>query len=90
MPSSAPVPVRWPKNDDLKKLRISYFEDDGRTPVTPETRARPYSCRSLEASKVYYEHSAPRPREGPPNLVEIFGIAGGMLLRRWFKDAKQK
>src|ERR1700688_3128073 len=38
-PSAAPVPVRWIDHDDLKKLRIGYFEDDGRTPVTPETRA---------------------------------------------------
>src|SRR5579872_5155371 len=35
-PSAAPVPVRWPSRDDLKKLRIGYFQDDGRTPVTPE------------------------------------------------------
>src|SRR3981081_2208223 len=38
-PSAAPVPVRWPVRDYLKKLRIGYFEDDGRTPVTAETRA---------------------------------------------------
>src|SRR5450755_2411393 len=38
-PSSAPVPVRWPRDKELKDIRIGYFEDDGRTPVTPETRA---------------------------------------------------
>src|ERR1700756_3191772 len=37
--SSAPVPLRWPTYDDVKKLRVGYFEDDGRTPVTAETRA---------------------------------------------------
>src|SRR5271167_3227660 len=37
-PSAAPVPVRWPGGEELKKLRIGYFEDDGRTPVTAETR----------------------------------------------------
>src|SRR5580658_5552166 len=37
-PSAAPVPVRWPDRGDLKKLRVGYFEDDGRTPVTAETR----------------------------------------------------
>src|SRR5262245_22746933 len=36
--SAAPVPLRWPSHDEIKKLRIGYFEDDGRTPVTPETR----------------------------------------------------
>src|SRR5271166_1417407 len=37
-PSAAPVPIRWPVPDELKSLRIGYFEDDGRTPVTAETR----------------------------------------------------
>jgi len=36
---AAPVPLRWSKEDEVKNLRIGYFEDDGRTPVTPETRA---------------------------------------------------
>ena len=35
---SAPVPLRWPDNDEVKKLRVGYFEDDGRTPVSPEIR----------------------------------------------------
>jgi Asp-tRNA(Asn)/Glu-tRNA(Gln) amidotransferase A subunit family amidase len=36
-PSSAPVlPRRW-KADEIRKLRVAYFEDDGATPVTPET-----------------------------------------------------
>src|SRR5437762_3544151 len=38
-PAAAPVPVRWPYRNELKKTRIGYFEDDGRTPVTGETRA---------------------------------------------------
>src|SRR6202142_4182024 len=37
-PSAAPVPVCWPGKADLRKLRIGYFEDDGRTPGTAETR----------------------------------------------------
>src|SRR5258706_3517811 len=32
---AAPVPLRWPSDGEIKKLRIGYFEDDGRTPVTP-------------------------------------------------------
>ena len=32
---AAPVPLRWPSEDEVKKLRMGYFEDDGRTPVTP-------------------------------------------------------
>src|SRR5579863_2467799 len=36
---AAPVPVRWPSDAELKRLRIGYFEDDGRTPVTADTRS---------------------------------------------------
>ena len=35
---AAPVPVRWPGQDDLKRLKIGCFEEDGRTPVAPEIR----------------------------------------------------
>ena len=38
-PSAAPVPLRWPDTDELKRVRIGYFEDDGRTPVTAGNRA---------------------------------------------------
>src|SRR3974390_1137394 len=30
---AAPVPVRWPSGAEVKRLRVGYFEDDGRTPV---------------------------------------------------------
>jgi len=36
---AAPVPLRWPSPENLRELSVGYFEDDGRTPVTPETRA---------------------------------------------------
>jgi Asp-tRNA(Asn)/Glu-tRNA(Gln) amidotransferase A subunit family amidase len=39
-PSSAPVPLRKWTGDEIRKLRVAYFEnDDGATPVTPETAA---------------------------------------------------
>jgi Asp-tRNA(Asn)/Glu-tRNA(Gln) amidotransferase A subunit family amidase len=37
-PVSAPVPLRHVSSEELKRVRIGYFEDDDRTPVTPETR----------------------------------------------------
>src|SRR6267378_3002735 len=37
-PLSAPVPLRKIQREELKHIRVGYFEDDGRTPVTPETR----------------------------------------------------
>ncbi|MFQ5722889.1 MAG: amidase [Terriglobia bacterium] len=38
-PCAAPIPVRWRREEELRRLRVGYFEDDGCTPVTPETRA---------------------------------------------------
>ena len=81
-PSSAPVPVRWPQPYDLKKLRIGYFEDDGRTPVTPETRAA--VRRAAEAlQRAGFEVRPWRP-EGLDQARQLwwrfFGVAGGMLL----------
>ncbi len=38
-PASAPVPLRRWSDEEIRKLRIAYFEDDGATPVTPETAA---------------------------------------------------
>lgn len=38
-PCAAPVPLRRWSSDEVKKLRIAYFEDDGVTRVTPETAA---------------------------------------------------
>jgi Asp-tRNA(Asn)/Glu-tRNA(Gln) amidotransferase A subunit family amidase len=37
-PNAAPVPLREPDPSTLRQTRIGYFEDDGITPVTPETR----------------------------------------------------
>src|SRR3984957_18613434 len=44
---AAPVPLRWPNDDEARKLRIVSFEDDGLTPVTPETRTA--VCAAAEA-----------------------------------------
>jgi Asp-tRNA(Asn)/Glu-tRNA(Gln) amidotransferase A subunit family amidase len=38
-PMSAPVSIRPQNEAEIRKLRIGYFEGDGRIPVTPETRA---------------------------------------------------
>src|SRR5213595_1058005 len=37
-PHAAPVPLRPVDSASLRETRIGYFEDDGRTPVTAETR----------------------------------------------------
>ena len=81
-PSAAPVPVRWPKLVDLKKVRIGYFEDDGRTPVTPETRtAVQKAAASLRDAGFEVEPFRPEGLEKARQLWwQFFGVAGGMLL----------
>src|SRR5256884_3235245 len=81
-PSSAPVPVRWPGEGELKKIRVGYFEDDGRTPVTAETRAAVESAaQALRRAGFKVERFRPEGLELARQLWwKFFGIAGGMLL----------
>jgi amidase len=82
-PSAAPVPVRWPDAHDLKKLRIGYFEDDGHTPATAETRvAVRGAAEALKRAGFTVEPFRPEGLEQARRLWwQFFGIAGGMLLR---------
>jgi Asp-tRNA(Asn)/Glu-tRNA(Gln) amidotransferase A subunit family amidase len=82
-PSAAPVQVRWPSRGDLKKLRIGYFEDDGRTAVTAETRATVRAAaEALKGAGFEVEPFRPEGLEQARQLWwQLFGIAGGMLLR---------
>lgn len=81
-PSAAPVPVRWPSKEDLTNLRIGYFEDDGRTAVTSETRAAVNTAaEGLRRAGFTVEPFRPQGLEQARQLWwQIFGITGGMLL----------
>ena len=81
-PSAAPVPVRWPGKDELKKIRIGYLEDDGRTPVTSETRTAVQSAaQALRHAGFQVERFRPEGLELARQLWwKFFGLAGGMLL----------
>ncbi len=85
--SSAPVPVRWPGKDDLKKMRIGYFEDDGRTPVTTETRATVRTAaEALKRAGFTVEPFRPEGLEqARQTWWKFFGTVGGMLLRQMVK-----
>jgi Asp-tRNA(Asn)/Glu-tRNA(Gln) amidotransferase A subunit family amidase len=82
-PSAAPVPVRWPGKNGLKKVRIGYFEDDGHTPVTAETRtAVRTAAEALRRAGFQVEPFRPEGLEVARQLWwKFFGVAGGMLLR---------
>ncbi len=81
-PSAAPVPLRWPGPDELRRVRVGYFEDDGRTPVTPETRAAVRAAaEALRRAGFQVEPFRPDGLEIARQLWwKLFGTAGGMML----------
>lgn len=84
---SAPVPLHWPSHSDIKKLRVGYFEDDGRTPVTAEMRTAVRTAADALKS-VGFEVEAFRPsglEDARLLWHEFFVVAGGMLIRPLFK-----
>jgi len=86
--SAAPVDLRWPSNQEVKKLRVGYFEDDGRSPVTPETRAAiRTAAEALRSAGLHVEPFRPEGLEEARQLWhKFFVVAGGMLLRPMFKE----
>jgi Asp-tRNA(Asn)/Glu-tRNA(Gln) amidotransferase A subunit family amidase len=74
--------VRWPGEREVKKTRIGYFEDDGRTPVTAETCAAVRTAaESLRRAGFEVVPFRPQGLERARQLWwKFFGIAGGMLL----------
>jgi Asp-tRNA(Asn)/Glu-tRNA(Gln) amidotransferase A subunit family amidase len=81
-PLAAPVPLRWPGRAILKQIPIAYFEDDGRTPVTPETRAAVQrAAEGLRRAGFAVEPFCPQGLDQARQLWwKFFGGMGGMLL----------
>jgi len=82
---AAPVPLRRLRDDDdvVKNLRVGYFEDDGRTPVTPEIRAAVRTAAEvLQRAGFQVEPFRPEGLEEARQLwKKFFVVAGGMLIR---------
>ena len=78
-PSAAPVPAHWA---DVKKLRVGYFEDDGRTPVTEATReAVRTAAEALRRAGFDVRPFRPEGLEQARQVWwQLFGVAGAMLL----------
>lgn len=89
---AAPVPVRWPAEDEVKRIRIGYFEDDGRTPVTPEIReAVRTAAKSLCRAGFTVEPFRPEGLEEARQLWKTFFVKmGGMLLGPMFEGREQE
>jgi Asp-tRNA(Asn)/Glu-tRNA(Gln) amidotransferase A subunit family amidase len=88
---AAPVPLRWPTEDETRKLRIGYFEDDGRTPVTPEIRAAVRTAaRALRDAGFKVDPFRPTGLEQARVLWKKFFVtAGGMLIRPMFRGRER-
>ena len=88
---AAPVSVRWPDDEDVKGLRIGYFEDDGRTPVTPETRdAVRIAAEALRRVGFQVEPFRPEGLEEARILWKKFFVKmGGMLIGPMFDGREQ-
>jgi Asp-tRNA(Asn)/Glu-tRNA(Gln) amidotransferase A subunit family amidase len=84
---AAPVPVRWPDKEEVEKLRIGYFEEDGRTPVTPEIRqAVRTAAEALRHNGFQVEPFLPEGLEEARRLWrKFFVVTGAMLLRPMFR-----
>src|SRR5882762_11026457 len=80
--------LRRRSDEEVKKLRIAYFEDDGRTPVTPETRAAVRTAaEALRGAGFQVEPFRPVGLEEARQLWhKFFVVAGGMLLKPMFKE----
>src|SRR5262249_40070937 len=75
-----------PRADELKRLRIGYFEDDGRTPVLPEIRAAVRTAaEALSRAGFDVEPFRPQGLEEARLLWKKFFVkAGGMLVGSMF------
>jgi Asp-tRNA(Asn)/Glu-tRNA(Gln) amidotransferase A subunit family amidase len=87
---TAPVPLHWPSDQEVKSLRIGYFEDDGRTPATSEIRqAVKTSAESLTRAGFKVEPFRPEGLEEARELWRKFFVkAGGMLIDPLFEKQK--
>jgi Asp-tRNA(Asn)/Glu-tRNA(Gln) amidotransferase A subunit family amidase len=81
-PCAAPVEVRGLHEKIVEAVSIGFFEDDGRTPVTEETRsAVEHAASTLMSCGFHVEPFRPEGLEEARQLWwEFFGAAGGMIL----------
>lgn len=90
-PCAAPVAVRWPEEEQVKKLRIAYFEDDGRTPVMPEIReAVRKAADALTHAGLSVEPFRPAGLEEARVLWKKFFVkVGGTVIEPMFRGREQ-
>ena len=82
-PCAAPVEGREINDAAVRAVNVGFFEDDGRTPVTRETRSAVNRAASLlSSSGLHVDPFRPEGLEEARQLWwKFFGTAGGMILR---------
>ncbi len=88
---AAPVPLRWQRDVEVQRWKIGYFEDDGRTPVTVETRAAVRTAaEALRQSGFEVEAFRPEGLEEARELWKKFFVkAGGKLIGPMYQGREQ-
>lgn len=91
-PMAAPVPLGAPSEKSLAQLRIGFFEDDGRIPVTPETRAAVQRARAcLQARGYTVEELLPGELESVRRIWwNFFGRAGQVAMAPLYRGKEQE
>jgi len=80
-PSAAPVPFQRLNDQDARRLTVGWFEDDGRTPVTPETRVAVRAAAGALTSAGFSVRSfRPDGLEKARQLWEIFFCRGAAMV----------
>ncbi len=79
-PVSPPIALRKPTFEEIKRLPVAYFEDDGLTPVTPETRqAVQDAAQALRKQGFDVRPFRPKGLEQARKLWELFFVRCGAM-----------
>ena len=79
-PASPPLALRKPSLEEVKKLQVGYFEDDGLVPVTAETRkAVRAAVQSLKDAGFRVRAFRPKALEQARKLWELFFVRCGAM-----------
>lgn len=91
-PVGAPVPYRTYSLDELRQAPIGYFEDDGITPVTPETRkAVRLAAEALRRQGFNVTEYRPRSLELARKLWWVFFVrCGAVFVDQLIKGSEEK
>lgn len=89
---AAPVPLRWQSDDDIRRLKVGYFEDDGRTPVASEIREGVrMAAEALSRAGFQVERFCPQGLEEARILWKKFFVkVGGMVIAPMFRGRERE